>query len=257
VTKDLTAVQFVNAYTGFCAGFGAILRTTTGGAIWYTSSSAESGMYSALSFSDPWNGIVVGWQTSILSTTDGGVTWVKGRKYFPEYFHGVSYSRSGMVTIVGGGAIDPARILHSSDRGHTWQDQISPAQRRLNAIYFRDRHNATIVGEGGTILHSSNAGITWAEETLSRPTTVLLGRNHPNPVSSVTSIPFTLTVPGHVSLTVHDVLGRKVATLLDERQQAGRHSISFNAGGLSPGVYFYTLRTWMGSESRSMLLLQR
>ena len=64
----------------------------------------------------------------------------------------------------------------------------------------------------------------------------------PNPFLAATTIGFRLASEGHVRLTVHDVMGREVARLVDEWQPAGQHSVSLAGGGLPDGVYWYRLQ---------------
>jgi len=73
------------------------------------------------------------------------------------------------------------------------------------------------------------------------PEAVALGQNHPNPFSSTTRIDFAVAHDGHVTLTVYDLLGRALYTLLDAHMPAGRHSVPFDAAGLPSGTYIYRL----------------
>jgi hypothetical protein len=67
---------------------------------------------------------------------------------------------------------------------------------------------------------------------------------------------FTLPLEGNVSLTVHDILGREVRTLLHENLPAGDHAVRFNGEGLSTGVYFYRLSLGSAVITRKMVLLK-
>jgi len=67
-------------------------------------------------------------------------------------------------------------------------------------------------------------------------------QNHPNPFNRSTSIDFVLTKDSHVSLTVYNVVGQKIAVLVDEELQTGKHSAVFDAQGLPGGVYCYRLQ---------------
>ena len=97
---------------------------------------------------------------------------------------------------------------------------------------------------------------TAAEETADLPTRVELEPNYPNPFNPATTLAFSLDRAQSVRLEVHDVLGRRVATLVDEMRTAGRHEVRFDASGLPSGLYFYRVVTASGSQSRSMVLLR-
>ncbi|GIV62411.1 MAG: hypothetical protein KatS3mg044_1277 [Rhodothermaceae bacterium] len=64
---------------------------------------------------------------------------------------------------------------------------------------------------------------------------------YPSPATTRAVIPFTLAVPAHVRLRVHDLLGRTVATVVDGTRPAGRHEATLDVAGLPAGVYVYTL----------------
>lgn len=82
-----------------------------------------------------------------------------------------------------------------------------------------------------------------------------LKQNYPNPFNPSTSIEFSLNKAAYVTLKVFDVLGRQVAVLADEYRQSGLHKVSYDAGRLSSGVYYYTLTTSNGfSETKKMVL---
>lgn len=83
-----------------------------------------------------------------------------------------------------------------------------------------------------------------------------LKQNYPNPFNPSTSIVFSLPYSDHVSLSVYDVLGRKVIRLLDGPMREGDHSIYFDAAGLTSGVYIYRLSVGHHTESRYMTLLK-
>jgi hypothetical protein len=86
--------------------------------------------------------------------------------------------------------------------------------------------------------------------------TFALGANAPNPFSAQTAIPFTLASAGPVTLTVYDILGRTVATLIDEVLPAGDHRVDFEGLGLSSGTYLCVLRAGAEHRTRQMTLVR-
>ncbi|MDZ7625600.1 MAG: T9SS type A sorting domain-containing protein [Ignavibacteriaceae bacterium] len=83
-----------------------------------------------------------------------------------------------------------------------------------------------------------------------------LDQNYPNPFNPSTVIRYQLPVNGNVSLKVFDLLGREVATLVDEYRAAGKYKTTFNAVELANGVYFYEVRAGSYSETKKMILLK-
>ena len=83
-----------------------------------------------------------------------------------------------------------------------------------------------------------------------------LGRNHPNPFSGWTTIPFQMLEQGHVRIAVYDVLGREVAVLIDGAQPVGQHEVTFDAAGLAPGVYFCRMSAFGGTVMSRMVVTE-
>jgi len=88
------------------------------------------------------------------------------------------------------------------------------------------------------------------------PDYYMLAQNYPNPFNPSTTIRFSLPSEGNVHLAVYDVLGRNVATLVNESKSAGYHEIVFDAGRLASGVYLYQLRAGDFVETKQLMLLK-
>jgi hypothetical protein len=98
--------------------------------------------------------------------------------------------------------------------------------------------------------------VLTSAESEEKASTFKLHQNYPNPFNPETVISYQLSVNSEVRLEVFDLLGRKVATLVDGRKLAGEHQISFDASALSSGVYFYKLQTESFSSVKKMMLIK-
>ena len=98
--------------------------------------------------------------------------------------------------------------------------------------------------------------VTSIDTNTDRPEMVELHQNYPNPFNPATNIAFSLPEAGSVELTVHDILGREIRTLIDSRMRAGTHTITFDASNLTSGVYMYTLRTGQQTLTRRFTVLK-
>jgi len=96
------------------------------------------------------------------------------------------------------------------------------------------------------------------EVNLAVPEKFELAQNYPNPFNPTTTLTYQLPMASDVKLEVFDLLGRKVATLVNAWQEAGSYSISLNASAyrLTSGVYFYRLQAGNFVETRKMMLLK-
>ncbi|MEX0844094.1 MAG: T9SS type A sorting domain-containing protein [Balneolaceae bacterium] len=83
-----------------------------------------------------------------------------------------------------------------------------------------------------------------------------LSQNYPNPFNPTTKINYTIPQATNVELTVFNILGQKVATLVDTRQFAGSHTVNFDARNLASGIYFYRLKAGEVVHQRKMTLIK-
>jgi hypothetical protein len=83
-----------------------------------------------------------------------------------------------------------------------------------------------------------------------------LKQNYPNPFNPTTTIPYTLSKATMVSLDLYDIMGKKVISLVNQRQSEGSHSVNLNAANLSSGIYFYHLKTNTSTLIKKMILIK-
>lgn len=105
------------------------------------------------------------------------------------------------------------------------------------------------------LLETTNA------DTKELPSALSLSQNYPNPFNPETTISYKVQAASKVSLKVYDLLGREVATLVDEYKQPGSYTVAFNVEArhgvsLQSGVYFYRLQAGSFSETKKMILLK-
>ncbi|MGE5620947.1 MAG: T9SS type A sorting domain-containing protein [archaeon] len=81
-------------------------------------------------------------------------------------------------------------------------------------------------------------------------------QNYPNPFNPATQISFQVPEGSNVTLRVFDMLGKEIATLVDEFKSAGSHTVQFNASNLPSGMYIYQLRAGTHNSMRKMMLLK-
>jgi hypothetical protein len=89
-----------------------------------------------------------------------------------------------------------------------------------------------------------------------KPETFQLNQNYPNPFNPVTTISFDVGRAGHVKLDVYNVLGQRVASLVDRHMERGTYEAEWEASSFSTGIYFYKLETESFSDTKKMLLLK-
>jgi hypothetical protein len=88
------------------------------------------------------------------------------------------------------------------------------------------------------------------------PTVFSLSQNYPNPFNPTTTIQYDLPNTADVRLDIYDILGRKIETLINSRQDAGHHTAIWNANSNTSGIYFYKIQADDFSDTMKMLLLK-
>ncbi len=151
----------------------------------------------------------------------------------------------GVFYDLGGSTFGPSTGELATFRFRLKNNSFSPRDIRLNEFLIVDRASAFIPSEIKGQL----------------PTDYILNQNYPNPFNSSTMISFDLPDNGQVELSIYDVLGRKVTTLLNENMSAGNHSVTWNGRSdngesVATGVFFYRLQSKDFDQTKRMLLVK-
>ena len=83
-----------------------------------------------------------------------------------------------------------------------------------------------------------------------------LSQNYPNPFNPTTKISYSIPKAGHVSLKVFDILGKEVATLVNEQKQVGIYEVIFNGSNYPSGIYFYKIKSGSFTQIKKIILLK-
>lgn len=98
--------------------------------------------------------------------------------------------------------------------------------------------------------------VTSVKSSSAAPAAYSLSQNYPNPFNPTTTIQFSLEKASNVKLTVFNILGQKVATLVNGIMQAGPQSVVFDASTMASGVYYYTLHAGSFTKTAKMMLIK-
>ncbi len=99
-------------------------------------------------------------------------------------------------------------------------------------------------------------GTTGVNDKENVPAAFKLSQNYPNPFNPVTTINYSIPSNGNVQLKVYDILGREVASLVNETKTPGNYKVNFNANNLASGVYFYRLQAGNFIQTKKMILMK-
>ena len=153
---------------------------------------------------------------------------------------------------------DSGGVFISTDGGDHWIPvNTGLPERDVQSI----RVNSTFVYAGlrshgvwRRLLSDISTGVARPENAV--PGSFVLWQNYPNPFNPNSDIRYQISDVAHVRLVVYDILGREVATLVNERKAPGTYEVKFGGAGLSSGVYIYRMTAGKFTETRRMILLK-
>jgi photosystem II stability/assembly factor-like uncharacterized protein len=147
-------------------------------------------------------------------------------------------------------------VYRSTDNGTTWSKFGTGLPNAVVddiAIQY-STHSLRVGTHGrGAWQVDVTTGIASPSE---EPSTFAVNQNYPNPFNPTTVISYKLSTVSYVTLKVYDILGNEVATLVNEKQEAGTHSVPFDGSHFSSGVYFYRLAAGNMTSTKKMVLLK-
>lgn len=260
--EGFLAPYFIDESNGWAMLGYSIVCTTDGGATWNTQFSDNTpGMFNGIQFLDLNNGWVVGDSGKVFRTTDGGEHWTRILNAPTTSNHHAVFFANTNVGWIGSRVYSDqgeGMILHTTDGGASWTMEDTPSPQDINGIYFIDANNGWLIGEPGIIAKTTSGGGTTLiyENHYVEPKSFSLMQNYPNPFNPSTVVSYRIQSNTFVVLKVFDVLGREVQTLVNERQTAGTHSVTFNASNLPSGMYFYRLQAGTFVQTRKLIILK-
>jgi hypothetical protein len=195
-------------------------------------------------FTDVNIGTAVGRSGTILRTIDDGATWDSLSSGTTNDLWDVSFTDANTGTIVAGsgfGGDHNGEILRTTDGGATWVTQLAGYPSGFHGVSFTDIDTGTVVGNDGTIFRTTNGGITWIKDNSihndNNPCQFTLFQNYPNPFNPKTNIEYEIPKSASVELSVYNIQGQKLTTLVFGKNVKGMHRIVWNATDISSGIY--------------------
>jgi hypothetical protein len=178
---------------------------------------------------------------STVPSANVRIDWFKTSPSVDRYWYEIASDSLFTFKILDSLVTDTSHIFPSLTSGTYWWKVRghNPAGWGLFSDVWRFTVTATDVHDGNPV-----------------PKEFALCQNHPNPFNPSTTIEYALPRGSYVVLKVFDMLGREVATAVDEREEAGYKSVHFDAGGLSSGVYFYRLQAGGFVQTKRLLLIR-
>jgi photosystem II stability/assembly factor-like uncharacterized protein len=248
----------------FAATNGKVFLTTDNGTNWTDISSGLSGTQAsglAVNGTDLFVGM---FSYGVFLTTDNGGTWTSVITGLTDPSVLCLLNLDGMNLLAG---TYGSGVYHSSDYGASWTT-FNDGLTNLNISSFAESYTgsasggnsyifAGTLGAASSVWRRSVSDITSVEERIITitPAAYSLQQNYPNPFNPSTRIVYSVPQQSIITIKVFDILGDKIATLVNENKEAGTYELTWNAGNLSGGIYFYQLRAGKFIQTKKMILL--
>ena len=190
--------------------------------------------------------------SGFFRSTDGGKTWDRKNGGIADTnLVSVLVDSTGALFV---GSYTKGEIYVSSNRGDTWS-RIASLGYPVRCLML-DLLNDVYAGVHDRLYRIHAVPASALLTPVKVPERCALEQNFPNPFNPSTVISYQLPTSGLVTLKVYDILGRVIKTLVNQRENAGYHSVILDAGNLPSGVYFYRLQAGSHSETKRLLLLK-
>lgn len=256
-TQQLNSVFFSDVNNGWAVGnSGVILHTTNGGTNWSLQTSGTTENLNEVFFTNSTYGWIVGNNGVILRTTDGGMpveltsftARASGMDVVLDWKTATEVNNYGFEVERKSGAAGwqtlgfvPGNGNCNSEKEYTFTDNL-----KLHGMYiYRLKQTDT----DGTFEYSDEISVIVQPESY-----ILTARNYPNPFNPETTIEYYLQEPGPVEVSVHNVLGRRIATLFTGIKVAGKHELRYKGEDISAGVYICRIQSGTGTAYIKMVL---
>jgi Secretion system C-terminal sorting domain len=187
----------------------------------------------------------------VSGVSDGALSDTVGIGAFALFGSGSAINANGTVVVITTGAI-PAGTSHGL---HICIDSsyFAPGTEWVWSAPVAGSVYPTWSGQKCYTIWDQLTGVGDGDAL---PHTFSLAQNYPNPFNPTTSINYSLAEKSHVELSVYNVLGQKISTLVSKEQTAGEYSAPWDASQVASGVYFYRLETEKFTSTKKMMLVK-
>ncbi len=192
--------------------------------------------------------------TWIEKTTNAGASWVSKAYSYTNLYTNILFGENSVNGFLSYGNV----LKKTTNGGENWSDESLPVQALMSTGCFVNSDRVYLGSYNGTLVTNYPPLSVRNSTTELNPKSFSLSQNYPNPFNPSTVIRYKLSVAGFTTLKVFDLLGKEVATLVNEKQNAGSYVVDFNstAFNVPSGIYFYTLNAGEFKETRKMVLIK-
>jgi len=225
-------------------------KTTNNGANWSLIQNPGGAQNMLTYLVENQNILYAGTEHGLYTSTNSGNNWVQASNGLPSIPVEGFVFRDNFIYV----AMGSTNVFRSTDNGLTWQSY----NEGITTGVLRS------MTSGGPYLFASGEGVFYIRNfqtdiricSGSIPDKFSLSQNYPNPFNPATSIKYSVSSIQSVKLSIYNILGKEVETLVNEKQSAGTYEVNWNASNYPSGIYFYRLQAGDFTETKKMILIK-
>lgn len=259
LSSNLFCLKFFNEMTGYVGDGAGIINKTTDGGLTFTQQDIGFFQINNIFFTNENTGYCVGlniYYGAVLKTTNSGVNWNIIYENNNKSLYELDFINNSTGFVCGDNI-----FLKTTNSGNNWSSYETLF--RGFGIDFYNSDIGYISGDGGKIYKTITGGVGINQLGTSIPSKYSLSQNYPNPFNPITNIKFDVFSRSNVKITVYDIMGREMKTLVNTILTPGTYETTFDGSNLNNGVYFYKMIISQGESStndftltKKMLLLK-
>ena len=229
---------------------GQVWKTTNEGNTWFLVSTLGNFSLRELYFNNSNTGYVTSSQ-GVWKTTNGGINWYSVLSNVGGYEIEFYDLNTGYFSGYNG------RIFRTTNAGQSWSEQYYITNKSIFKFYFLSSEKLFAIARG-CLFRTDNGGVllTTKNKRNTIPFSYSLYQNYPNPFNPSTKIKFDIKQSSNTKLIIYNILGKEIATLVNEKLNAGSYEVDWDGSGYPSGVYFYKLTTDGFSDVKKMILIK-
>ncbi len=251
------AVNPVNSNVIYVSGDGKITKSTDYGDTW---TSSFNGLPSSLGCYcvaiDPFNPqtLLTSNDNGIYRSADNGQNWTQ---IFNTACRRIAF-HPNIPGIAAAITFSPYKILLSTNSGLNWTDSTTafPGANMIDLVFSKLDNNLYVASSTSGIYKKLFVITSVNKEKNILPSEYKLYQNYPNPFNPATKIKFNIKEPGFTTLKIFNILGKEIATMVNENLKPGEYEVTFDGSDLTSGIYFCKLKAGDFSETKKMLLIK-
>jgi photosystem II stability/assembly factor-like uncharacterized protein len=246
-------INFVNSNTGYLLCHD-LYKTTNMGNNWTSIYNASgSGTVFDICIINSDTMYLAGLHGNIVMTSNGGVNWSSRNTGKDISINKMGFINSKTGWICG----DSGLVMKTTNVGINWQRQNTGTNRPLRDLCILNENYLWAAGDSGVVLRTTTGGVSFVNKIGNEiPKIYKLSQNYPNPFNPSTNIKYQIANSSYIILKVYDILGKEVATLVNEKQKPGTYEVTFDGNNLSSGIYFYKLQVGHFVQVKKMVLIK-